>query len=67
MRKAMTHQELVDPDDQNVIEHNEDEKPETLNVVDIDPIPQYATDNVNFDSNFSTYKYQQSKNICSGN
>ena len=67
MRKELIHQELVDPDDQNIIEYKEDETPETLNVTDIDPIPQYATDNVSFDLNFSTYKYRQSKNIGSGN
>ena len=67
MRKSMTHQDLGDPDDQNIIEHKEDETPKTLNVAYIDPIPQYATANVSFDLSFSTYKYRQSKNIGSGN
>ena len=66
MRKELIHQELVDPDDQNIIEHKEDETSETLNVVDINPIPQYDTDNANFDLHSSTYKYRQLKNIGSG-
>ena len=66
MRKELIHQELVDPDDQNTIEHEEDETSETLNVVDINPISQYDTYNANFDLHLSTYKYRQSKNIGSG-
>ena len=54
MRKEVIHQELVDPDDQNISEHKEDETSETLNVVDINPIPQYDTDNANFDLHLST-------------
>ena len=61
MRKAITHQ-----DDQNMIEHIEDETPETLNVVDIDPIPQYANNNATFDLNFLTYKYREAEKLDSG-
>ena len=66
MRKEVIHQELVDPDDQNISEHKEDETSETLNVVDIDSVPQYANDNANFDLNFSTYKYREAKKLGSG-
>ena len=66
MRKELIHQELVDPDDENIIEHKEDETSETLNVEDINPITQYDTDNANFDLHSSTYKYRQLKNIGSG-
>ena len=62
----MTNCDLVEPDDQNGIENNEADSSETLNVVDIDPIPRYANDNANFDLNFSTYKYREAKRLGSG-
>ena len=66
MRKAMTNPDLVERDDPNSSKHKEADSSEILNVVDIDPVPQYANDNANFDLNFSTYKYRKAKKLGSG-
>ena len=66
MRKAIINPDLVEPDDPNSTEHRGADSSETLNVVDIDPIPQYANGNANFDLNFSTYKYREAKRLGSG-
>ena len=66
MRKAMTNPDLVERDDPNSSKHKEADSSEILNVVDIDPVPQYANDNANFDLNFSTYKYREAKKLGSG-
>ena len=65
-RKSMTNSHLVEPEDQNSMRHKEADSSETLNVVDVDSIPQYADDNTNFDLNFSTYKYRKAKKLGSG-
>ena len=66
MRKAMNNSDLVEPDDPNSSKHKEADSSKTLNVVDIDPIPQYANKNANFDLNFLTYKYREAEKLGSG-
>ena len=62
----MTNPDLVERDDPNGSKHKEADSSEILNVVDIDPVPQYASDNANFDLNFSTYKYREAQKLGSG-